>query len=178
MKTSLRSLKLAAIFATTLATLGTAAAKADTLTIAFDQPTQSAAAGATLEFFGTITNDTTSTIFLNSDDLNLSGLSFAVNDQFFNTVPVSLAAGASSDDIELFDVTLSDPLQDAPSIYSGTYGLFGGDSGDAQDNLAAQSFSVTSAPATNPVPEPSTLCLLLSGLSVLAPIASKVRTRA
>jgi hypothetical protein len=178
MKTSLRTLKLAAIFATTLATFGTASAKADTITIAFDQPSQTASAGATLEFFGTITNDTNSTIFLNSDDFNLQGLSFTVNDQFFNTVPVSLAAGASSGEIELFDVTLSDPLQDAPGTYSGTYGFFGGASADAQDNLTSQSFSVTSAAATSPVPEPSTVYLLLSGLSVLAPIARKIRTRA
>jgi hypothetical protein len=159
-----------------LAMLGTAVAKADTVTISFDQPNQTATNGSTIEFFGTITNDSTSTLFLNSDDLNLSGLSFTVTDQFLNTVPISLAPGQSSGDIELFDVTLSDPLLDAPGTYAGTYGLFGGAASDAQDNLISQGFSITTETAS-PVPEPSTIYLLLGGLSVLAPLTRKMRTR-
>ena len=53
-----------------LATLGTAAAKADSVTITFDQPTETGTAGQTLEFFGTIVNDSNTTIYLNNDDLN------------------------------------------------------------------------------------------------------------
>jgi hypothetical protein len=156
-----------------LATLGTVAAKADTVTITFDQPTQTATAGGTLEFFGTITNDTASTVFLNSDSFTLNGVSFTLDDQFFNTVPVSLASGASSGDIELFDVMASDPLVDAAGFYSGSYTLVGGADGNAQDNLGTGSFTVDVA---NPVPEPSSICLLLSGgLAALAPLARKMR---
>jgi hypothetical protein len=145
-----------------LATLGTAVAKADTITISFDQPNQAAAPGGSLQFFGTITNDSNATIYLNSDDLNLNGLSLTTNDQFFNTVPISLAPsgqpGDSSGDIELFDVTVSDPLLDSAGTYSGTYTLFGGADGNAQDNLSSASFSVTTTP------EPASIYLLLTGV--------------
>jgi hypothetical protein len=148
------------------------AAKADPVTITFDQPNQIAGAGQTLEFFGTITNNTASTIFLNSDDPNLAGLSFSINDQFFSTVPPSLAAGANSGDIELFDVTLSNPLQDAFATYAGDYTLVGGIDGNAQDNIGSAAFSVSS------VPEPSTIGLLFTGFAGLLPIRSRLRRRA
>ena len=156
------------------ATLGSAAAKADSLTITLDQANPTASAGDTLQFFGTITNDTDTALFLNNDDLNLGGLSLTTTDQFFNTVPISLApegeVGDSSGDIELFDVTVSDPLLDAAGVYSGTYTLFGGADGNAQDNLGSTSFSVTTV---SPVPEPSTLYLLLSGILAMAALAWK-----
>jgi hypothetical protein len=156
------------------ATLGTAVAKADDITITFDQANQTTVAGSTIEFFGTITNNTGTTIFLNTDSLNLTGASLTTIDQFFNTVPISLDPGATSTDIELFDVTVSDPLADAAGVYLGTYTLQGGaDGGDgsAQDNLGSASFSVTT------VPEPSSIYLVLGGLSTLAPIFRKMRPR-
>lgn len=148
---------------------GTVAAKADSLTITLDQANPTASAGDTLQFFGTITNDTDATIFLNNDDLNIGGLSLTTTDQFFNTVPISLApegqVGDSSGDIELFDVSVSNPLLDAAGVYSGTYTLFGGADGNAQDSLGATSFSVTTLAQT---PEPSSLYLLLSGMLAMA----------
>jgi hypothetical protein len=163
-----------------LATLGTAAAKADTVTISFDQPNQTAIPGQTLEFFGTITNLTSSTIFLNSDDLDPAGLSISSNDLFFTNAPISLAPagqpGSSSGDIELFDLLVTIPLQDAPGLYSGTYDLIGGpDDGKdiAQDVLGSANFSVTTVTT---VPEPSTIYLLLSGASALFPIARRMRS--
>jgi hypothetical protein len=154
------------------ATLGSATAKADSLTITLDRTNPTAFADDTLQFFGTITNDTDTTLFLNNDDLNIGGLSLTTTDQFFNTVPFTLApegqAGDSSGDIELFDMSVSDPLLDAAGVYAGTYTLFGGPNGNAQDNLGSTSFSVTTV---SPVPEPSTLCLLLSGMLAMAAIA-------
>jgi hypothetical protein len=158
-----------------LATLGTAVAKADDITITFDQPNQTATAGDTLQFFGTITNDTDATIFLNNDGLTLAGQSFTITDQFFNTVPISLAAagtaGDSSGDIELFDVSASNPLLDAAGVFSGAYTLVGGadgGAGTAMDNLGTASFSVTTVAQT---PEPSSLYLLLTGLLAMAAMA-------
>jgi len=152
-----------------LATLGTAAAKADSITITLDQVNTTGSAGDTLQFFGTITNDTDSTLYLNSDDLTLAGLSLTTIDQFFSTVPLSLApegqAGDSSGDIELFDVNVDDPLLDAAGGYSGTYTLFGGGDGNAQDNLGSVDFSVTTLSS---VPEPSAIYLVLSGLMAMA----------
>ena len=122
-----------------LATLTAAAAQASTLTIAFDQPDQIGMPGQTLQFFGTITNTSANTVFLNNDDLNPTGLSLTANDLFFANVPVFLApsgqAGDSSGDIELFDIAVSAPPLDAPATYPGTYDLVGGADGNAQDIL-------------------------------------------
>ncbi len=156
-----------------LATLGTTAAKADTITITFDQPNQTASAGGTLQFFGIITNDTNETVYLNSDDLNLKGRSLTPNDLFLSNVPFTLDPGANSGDIELFDVTVSSSLLDAPGTYSGTYNLVGGTEGDAQDNLSSANFSVKT---TNPTPEPASIYLLFSGaLATLVPVSRRVR---
>jgi hypothetical protein len=160
-----------------LATLGTAAAKADTITITFDQPNQVALPGTTVEFFGTLTNNTASTIFLNGDAFNLNGLSFTTTDQFFNNAPISLAPGANSGDIELFDISVASPLLDAAGFYTGTYNILGGIDGDGQDVLETNpaTFSVDTAPATSPVPEPASIALLLTGASTLLLTATRRR---
>jgi hypothetical protein len=150
-----------------LATLGSVAAKADDVTITFDQPIQAGLPGSTIEFFGTITNNTNATIFLNNDDLNLISPTLGTIDQFFATVPVSLAPngqlGDSSGNIELFDVTITAPFDLTP----GTYTLFGGADGGAQDSLGSAGFTV------EPVPEPSSIYLVLGGFSTLLPIAKR-----
>jgi hypothetical protein len=165
-----------------LATLGTTLAKADDITVTFDQPTQFAVPGQTIQFLGTIVNDDATTIFLNGTSFTLAGQSFTIDDQFLNTVPISLApegqAGDSSGDIELFDVTASAPLLDAPALYSGSYTLLGGPGGSDQENLGSTSFSVDTAPSVTPVPEPSTIYLLLGGLSTVVPISRKLRAQA
>ena len=163
-----------------LATLGAAAAKADSVTITFVAPNQIAYPGETLQFFGTITNDTNTTLYLNSDDPNLSdpsGVSFSLDDLFFSNVPISLAPegqpGASSGVIELFDIVASSPLLDPVGTYPGTYTLFGGADGGAdtaQNSLGSANFSVSITP------EPSTFSyLLLGALPVLVPLSRKLR---
>jgi hypothetical protein len=158
-----------------LATLGTAAAKADTITITLDQPNQVGLPGSTVEFLGTLTNNTSGTIFLNGDALNIEGLSFTITDQFFNNAPISLAPGANSGDIELFDIAVASPLLDPAGFYTGTYSLLGGIDGNGQDLLETQptTFSVDTAPPTSAVPEPTSIALLLTGASALLPITRK-----
>ena len=143
-----------------LTALAVGGARAD-INIAFDDPNQIGAAGQTLNFFGTITNTDSpgsQPVYLNIDSLNFGLNSATVVDNFFTNVPFSLAAGASSGDFDLFDVTLGS----APSgTYSGTYGLLGGMDGGtltAQDNLAQASFSVSVTP------EPGYFVLLGIGL--------------
>jgi hypothetical protein len=159
-----------------LATVGTVTAKADSVTITLDQPSQSAGPGQTIDFSGTITNTSGTTIFLNADDFNFVASGFSINDEFFNTVPISLApsgqAGDSSGDIELFEVTLNTPFTGSYLPASGSYTLFGGTDGGAQDNLGTTGFSVS------PVPEPSSIYLLLSGsLLALFPLTRKMLAR-
>lgn len=104
----------------------------------------------------------------NGDDLTLAGISFTNTDQFFTTVPVSLGGGLSSSDIELFDVTLSNPLLDLPNIYPGTYTLLGGSDDGAQDLLSTADFDVTTEPSrSGGVPEPGSWLLLVTGLAGL-----------
>ena len=148
-----------------LATLGTVAAKADTISITLDKATQIATPGSTLAFYGTITNLSSSTVFLNGDYFTLAGTGYIINDQFFNTVPISLAPGANSGDIELFDVT----APASPAATSGNYGLTGGPDFNASNNLGSVGFNV------NPVPAPeissslaiSPLLLIAGGIAVL-----------
>lgn len=150
-----------------LAAFSAAAATASEIYVTFDQPNQIGISGETLRFFGTITNDSDATVYLNSDDLNLSGLGLTTNDLFFSNVPISLDPDTNSGDIELFDVMVSSPLLDTPATYSGSYDLFGGSDDGAADNLASASFSVTT------VPEPSTTYLLLGVVSVTLVLISR-----
>ncbi len=155
-----------------LATIGAAAAQASVLTITFDHPDQIGSIGQTVQFFGTITNTSANTVFLNSDAVNLASASIAVNDLFLANVPISLApsgqAGDSSGDIELFDLIVSDPLLDPPATYLGIYDLVGGADADAQDLLATAAFSLTTT-----TPEPSTMYLLLAALLMACIVSLK-----
>ena len=89
--------------------------------------------------------------------------SYTFTDDFGNT-PVSLVGGETSSDIDLFDITLTDPTSDPFGIYAGSYTLLGGADGGtdtAQDNLDQPAFSVTTY-----APEPGTgpaFVLVLAG---------------
>ncbi len=157
-------MKTRQLFVFALAVWSIASARAGVI-VSLDAPDQSGAPGSTLTFSGTITNeDLVNSVYLNSDTLNILAANgdFTLIDQFFTTVPVSLAPGGNSGDIELFDVTIASPFPHAYRSYSGTYGLLGGIDGAAQDVLGSASFSVT--PEVSGVPEPVTPLLLLSGL--------------
>lgn len=148
--------------------------------VTLDDPAQTGSAGQTLNFFGTITNNSSDTdpadaIYLNSDSFSfeLSGASYTLIDNFANT-PVDLVGGQSSGDIDLFDITLTDPQSDPLGTYNGTYGLIGGADGGAdtaQDNLGQSDFSVTTV-----APEPGTGAMIggamLAGLLWAAARAS------
>ncbi|HEX4137806.1 MAG TPA: hypothetical protein VHY84_24565 [Bryobacteraceae bacterium] len=149
-----------------LTALAAVAANAD-ITVTLDNASQIGAPGAVLNFFGMIANNGDSTVYLNGDSFNfaLGPASYTINDNFFTNVPISLAAGANSGDIDLFDVTLSNPIVDPNGSYSGSYGLLGGIDGNAQDNLGAAVFSVTTI-----TPEPSFLVILAAAMIILTTI--------
>ena len=130
------------------------------IVVTFDAPSQTGHPGDTLHFSGVISNTGSDIVFLNGDPLTLAGASFTITDQFFATVPVSLDGNTSSGDIDLFDVTVSNPLLDPPGKYLGSYGLLGGVDGDASDNLGSANFDVTTGSGTTGTPEPSTGFLL------------------
>lgn len=140
-----------------LTVLAVAGVRAD-INITFDDPNQTGGAGQTLNFFGTITNSGATAVFLNFDSLNFGLSDATVSDNFFTNVPISLAAGGSSGDVDLFDITLANPESLPLGTYTGTYGLLGGIDGSASDNLAQANFSV------NVTPEPGYFALLGIGL--------------
>ena len=80
-------------------------------------------------------------------------------------MPFFLAGGEISGDIELFELTLSVPGSDPLGTYSGTYGLFGGSDGSAQENLGQSTFSVNVVPSS--APEPASLATLGMGLVLI-----------
>jgi hypothetical protein len=143
-----------------LTVLAAAGVPAD-INIALDDPNQTGSAGQTLNFFGTITNTNATPVFLNGDSLNFTLGDATVSDNFFTNVPISLAAGGSSGDIDLFDVTLADPESLPLGTYTGTYGLLGGIDGNASDNLAQVNFSATVTP------EPGYFALMGIGLVLM-----------
>jgi hypothetical protein len=155
-----------------LTVLAAAGARAADILITLDNPNQTGSAGETLTFSGTITNtDTTpgdDPIYLNFYSFDFA-LSDATNDafgNFFAYVPISLAEGASSADIDLFDITLANPETLPLGMYTGTYGLLGGMDGGANtasDNLAQVNFSVNVV-----TPEPATLILLGAALILMS----------
>jgi hypothetical protein len=140
-----------------------------------DNPDQTGLPGNTLQFFGTITNTGTDTVSFNSDNFNFTGgASFSTTDLFFSNAPISLDGGLSSGDIELFDVSLTDPFTDSFGLYGGSESLIGGANGDSQDVLASADFSVTAQAPDSTTPEPASF--IMAGAGVLA-LALKARRR-
>ncbi len=146
-----------------LTMLALGSAQGGVIGLTFDQPNQTGAAGDTLHFFGLIENAGAGQVFLNGNSLNLTMASATLNDLFISNVPLFLNGDTDSGSIELFEVALSDPLLDAPGVYSGTYTLLGGADDSATEVLGAWSFSVTIEPQTGDVPEPGTAAMLLLG---------------
>ena len=147
------------------------AAKADSFSFTIDSATQQAVPGDVLKFFGTVGNSGdpgASLIYLNGDaatwDDGLQHDSLFVDDSpFLSNFPQSLNLGQTSTG-ELFSLTVM-PGTPAGS-YAGIFAIIGGSDGDAQDVLGFQDFAVNVT--ETPIPEPSSLLLLLSGLAGLA----------
>jgi PEP-CTERM motif len=157
-----------------LTTVAVAVSQAASISIILDDPSQTGSPGDTLHFLGTITNIDTnagdSPFFLNLDSLNLALSDAVPNDLFLANVPIDLAEGASSGDIELFDYTLANPEADPFGSYLGAYALLGGmdgGAGTAQDILAQVNFSVTVEPAVSPTPTPEPSTFALAGVALL-----------
>ena len=147
------------------ATLLPAIAHASTLTLTLSNPSQNGAPGSTLSFFGTLFDPPSKdgTTFLNGDSLNFSGPGTTSDDGFFLGFPTSLDPGDSFTGL-LFTITLptTAPVNVA---YLGSFTILGGTDGSSQDVL---NLSPSGTFQVNTVPEPTSIALLMTGLSGLA----------
>lgn len=103
----------------------------------FDDPLLSGPPGSVLTFTGTMTNNTGSTVFLNSGSVNLAS-PFDTNTDVSGVLddwPWSLDPSSTSADFVLFTVTIPDPFPGSPGSYGGTLLAQGGADENAMDDL-------------------------------------------
>ena len=172
------TLVLTSLLVLLLSNMGRANAQ---LTFTLSPDTLTGAPGDTLMFFGTVTNSGSTTVFVNTDNVNLTGMGLTLDDNpFFMNVPQILNAGDTSGRVELFDVAI-DPTA-AFSMYPGFFSVVGGATNGSQDLLATSNFTVIVAPAAPPpapnVPEPGSIAIMGMGCGVLGVgFASRKRAR-
>jgi hypothetical protein len=133
--------------------LGSALAKADSITLTLSSPFQNGGWGSVLEFDATVTNTTASTVYLNDDDPTILGnpasppMLVLDDSGFFNNFPLSLAPSGSSGDTftgELFTVAIQPGVP--YGIYAGTFEILGGNPSDFADMIGSANFGVTVTP--------------------------------
>ena len=147
--------------------LGCGVACADPISLVLDSSQLSAGPGQQVTFTGTIFNNDTATVDLNSISVSLAG-QFTVDSTPFFLGPLTVGASGTTVDFSLFNVTVNDPFTDPGGIYSGVVTILGGVEGPngydptTQNFLGSSAFSVN-ASTPSAAPEPSSFALLLTG---------------
>lgn len=161
-------MKIRILFLALLMTCGSA--WADTVQILLDTNPITATPGQQITFTGSIVNNVTSPVDLNSISLTLAGL-FTLDVTPFFAGPVSVDASAQTVSFDLFWVVPNNPYTDPFGLMTGTVTILGGIEGPGgydpttQDVLGSALFQVNvAAPAA--VPEPSTLSMI-SGVALV-----------
>jgi hypothetical protein len=147
--------------------LASALAKADSYTLTLSSPVQTGELGDLLEFDATFTNNTLSTVYLNTDSFNVDA-PLTLDDTAFLT---TFAYDPSTGDYDvgpgdsfaglLFTVTIPSVPVTPLGLYSGSFEIYGGDASDVSDVIGSANFDV------EVTPEPPTwelMALALMGL--------------
>jgi hypothetical protein len=148
-----------------------------TIDVSLTTPLMSGPLGTSLTYDGTLTNNTGTTVFLNSAGINLAG--FAPQDEdidpFLMNAPLSLAAFAATPPIDLFTIDIPNPF--AVGLYQGTFTVLGGATDTDLSTIGSASFSVQ-VQGAHAIPEPASAALILIGVAAIAGkrlLAEKVR---
>ena len=142
--------------------LSSAATYADTITFTLMNPDRSAKmTGEILTYDATVfaPASNSAAVFLNGDSFNVTAPTILDDSGFLSNFPLSLAPGTSFTG-ELFMLTV--PPGTPVGTFVGTFTLLGGANGNAGDTLGTVNFSATVA-----TPEPSSVVLLLTGMTGL-----------
>jgi hypothetical protein len=151
-----------------------APALADVVQITLDSPQITAVPGQTITFRGVISNNDFFTVDLNDISVSLNGM-FTENLTPFLSGPFTIAAStplmtSKTPDFDFFEVTVDVPYTDPFGVKSGTLTILGNveDMGGYDQNIQNPLGSITfSLNVVQPVPEPSTLALVLTGTALL-----------
>ena len=141
-------------------------ARADMVSVTLTQTSETAVAGSTIAFDATITNLDATEAFLNGDSSATSSTFLSVDDgPFLANFPLLLDPGEASGPFELFDLTVDSTTP--PGAYDfNSFSILGGGDGGASDTIGTADFDVV-VTQINPVPEPATFVMLISGFVLL-----------
>jgi hypothetical protein len=175
MKTKFQQLLIALPVLAVLAILPSAV-KADPITFTLDD-NHTVADGSSVTFFGTLSNGGAPGRFINALSFNFAfggpGTITFDDAAFFANVPAFLDPGMSTGLVAFFDAVVSSLV--SPGVYGGSVSVLGGDDATSDNVLGTQEFSITVTGGDQPIPEPTTMLLLGSGLAGIA--AAKRRKR-
>jgi hypothetical protein len=144
------------VHAVGLIVLLSSCALADTVSITFTSSLLNAAPGQTVTFSATISNPQATTVFLNSDIVNIAAPLIPDDTKFFLNTPPSLSPFQSVT-AAILDVKV--PLNALPGLYSGKFTIQGGSTPADLTDIGSANFAVAL-----PVPEPDSLTLLMTAV--------------
>lgn len=133
---------------------------ADGLDVSVTNPSQTASAGQTVVFSGTVTNDTGSDLTATDFFFDFFGYDPELDpNQLLGLTDFSIPDGTTTSIVELFSVTLGSPMG------SGSFPVYFVLLDAYADESAVDKVTVVSG---NAVPEPSTILLIAIGLLILS----------
>ena len=163
---------LIATFTLAVVALAPAIVKADPVLFALqDSVTVSAGGSATLT--GSISNGGPPRVWLTSWTFTFSNPLLSANDAALAGLPFFLDSMQSYGPVAFFDVVAGAGL--APGLYTGSISIFGGDDEGDEDVDYTQGFTINVVGGQNPIPEPTTMLLLGSGLAGAAALRRRRR---